>query len=125
MLRTALKGLVAHKVRLLATMMAVLLGVAFMAGTLVLTDTMRQTFDNLFADVYKGTDAVVRAKAAFDGPQGTGTQRGRVSADLVASVRRVDGVAAAQGGVFGYARLVAKDGKALGYVPAAKLHILQ
>ena len=51
------------------------LGVAFMAGTLVLTDTIGKTFDDLFADVYKGTDAVVRAKAVFDGPQFTGAQR--------------------------------------------------
>ena len=74
MLSTALKNLLAHKFRLLATALAVTLGVAFMAGTLVLTDTMRQTFDNLFADVYKGTDVVVRAKAAFEGPAGGGAR---------------------------------------------------
>ena len=94
MLRTALKNLLAHKLRLLTTALAVTLGVAFMAGTLVLTDTISQTFDNLFADVYKGTDAVVRAKAAFEGPQGTGEQRGRVDASLVPTVRAVPGVAA-------------------------------
>ncbi len=114
MLSTALKGLLAHKFRLLATAMAVTLGVAFMAGTLVLTDTTRQTFDNLFANVYKGTDVVVRAKAAFEGPQGFGNQRGRVDAALVPKLRAVDGVAVAEGSVFGYARLVGKDGKALG-----------
>ena len=70
MFATALRNLWAHKLRLMATALSITLGVAFMAGTLVLTATMRKTFDNLFADVYQGTDAVVRAKAAFEGPPG-------------------------------------------------------
>jgi putative ABC transport system permease protein len=60
MFDTALRNLWAHKLRLIATALSITLGVAFMAGTLVLTATMRKTFDNLFADVYRGTDAVVR-----------------------------------------------------------------
>jgi putative ABC transport system permease protein len=112
---TALKNLWAHKFRLLSTALSIMLGVALMAGTLVLTATMRRTFDNLFANVYQGTDAVVRAKAAFEGPQeSSGTQRGRVDAALVPRLRSVQGVAAAEGAVFGYARLIAKNGKALG-----------
>jgi len=114
MFSTTLKSLLAHKFRMLATAMAVTLGVAFMAGTLVLTDTMRQTFDNLFADVYKGTDVVVRAHAAFEAPQGGGAQRGRVDAALIPRIRAVPGVSVAEGGIFGYARLVGKNGKALG-----------
>jgi len=114
MIRTALKNLIAHKLRLLSTALAVTLGVALMAGTFVLTDTMTRTFDNLFANVYQGTDAVVRAKAAFEAPQGGGVQRGRVDASLVRTVRSVDGVATAEGAIFGYARLTAKDGHALG-----------
>src|SRR3954452_24248850 len=101
MLRTALKGVWAHKFRLFTTALAVTLGVALMSGTLVLTDTMTQTFNNLFADVYKGTDAVVRAKAAFEGPQGAGLQRGRIDAAMLPTVRAVDGVAVAGGSVFG------------------------
>jgi putative ABC transport system permease protein len=114
MFRTAWKGLLGHKFRFVATALAVTLGVAFMAGTLVLTDTIRATFDNLFSDVYQGTDAVVRAKAAFEGPPGAGVQRGRVDGSLVDRLRRVDGVAAAEGDVGGYARLVGRDGKAVG-----------
>ena len=114
MFATALRNLWAHKVRLMATALSIMLGVAFVAGTLVLTATMRNTFDNLFSDVYRGTDAVVRAKAAFEGPQGTGTQRGRVDATLVPKLQSVDGVRAAEGAVTGYARLISKDGKALG-----------
>ena len=114
MLHTTWKSLLGHKFRFVATALAVTLGVAFTAGTLVLTDTIRTTFDNLFANVYQGTDAVVRAKAAFEGPPGAGTQRGRVDAALVDTVRGVEGVAAAEGDVGGYARLIRKDGQALG-----------
>ncbi|HET7490190.1 MAG TPA: ABC transporter permease, partial [Acidimicrobiales bacterium] len=114
MFRTTLKGLLARKGRLFMTALAVTLGVSFMAGTLVLTDTIGKTFDDLFADVYKDTDAVVRAKAAFEGPQGIGAQRGRVDSSLVATVQAVDGVRAAEGEIFGYARLVGADGKAVG-----------
>src|SRR5664279_4462511 len=115
MFATALRNLWAHKVRLLATALSITLGVAFMAGTLVLTATMRTTFDNLFSNAYQGTDAVVRAKAAFQGPQqSSGAQRGRIDAALLPQIASINGVAAAEGEVFGYARLIGKDGKALG-----------
>src|SRR5579859_5302157 len=97
MLRTAFKSLLAHRIRFLATALAVTLGVSFMAGTLVLTDTVSRTFNGLFATVYRGTDAVVRAKAAFNGVQNTGEQRARVDASLVDSLRTVKGVAVAEG----------------------------
>src|SRR4051812_3348299 len=114
MWKTTLKGLLAHKARLVMTGLAVLLGVAFLAGTLVLTDTLGKTFDDVFSDVYKGTDAVVRGQAVFEGTQNSGAQRPRVDATLVDGVRGVPGVAEAQGEVFGYARIVGKDGNALG-----------
>ena len=63
---TTIKGLIAHKLRMFATALAVTLGVAFMAGTLVLTDTVGKTFDDLFGNVYKQTDVVVRGQAVFD-----------------------------------------------------------
>ncbi len=53
-------GLLDRKLRVLSTGMAIILGVAFMAGSLILTDTIARTFDALFADVYAGTDAYVR-----------------------------------------------------------------
>jgi putative ABC transport system permease protein len=109
-----LRNLVAHKFRLLATALAVTLGVAFMAGTLVLTDTIQKTFDELFADVYDGTDAVVRAEAAFEDPEGFVDQRGRVDEALVATVAGVDGVRLVEGQVFGYAQIIDKDGEAVG-----------
>src|SRR5215471_7780490 len=114
MLRIVARNLLARKFRLFATALAVTLGVAFMAGTLVLTDTMGKTFNDLSAGVYKGTDAVVRATAVFNGPQMTGEQRPLVSGTLLGSLSRVPGVAAAEGSIFGYTRLIGSDGKALG-----------
>jgi putative ABC transport system permease protein len=111
---TALRGILAHKLRLAATATAVLLGVALMSGTLVFTDTVTRTFDDLFGDVYAGTDVVVRGESAFDAPDNLGAQRDRVDASLVSTVAAVPGVAAAEGSVTGYARLVDKSGDAMG-----------
>jgi putative ABC transport system permease protein len=118
MLFTTIKGLIAHKLRLFATALAVTLGVAFMAGTLVLTDTVTKTFDDLFGDVYQQTDVVVRGEPAFDAGTGIGVQRARIPAPLLTAVRKAPGVAVAEGGTAGYARLVGRDGKAIGN-PAA------
>ena len=114
MFKVIMHGLLARKFRLFATALAVTLGVAFMAGTLVLTDTFGKTFDDLSAGVYKGTDAVVRATATFNGPQFTGEQRPFVNASLASTLGQVPGVAAVEGSVFGYTRLIGKNGKALG-----------
>jgi len=114
MFKVIMRGLLARKFRLVATALAVTLGVAFMAGTLVLTDTFGQVFNDLSAGVYKGTDADVRATAVFNGPQFTGGQRPFVDASLADTLSRVPGVAAAEGSAFGYTRLIGKDGKALG-----------
>jgi putative ABC transport system permease protein len=114
MYRTAVKNLLAHRRRFITTVLAVTLGVSLTAGTLVLTDTITNTFNSLFATVYRGTDAVVRATAAFEGTQNTGEQRGRVDASLVPRLRTVPGVAANEGDVFGYTRIVGSNGQAIG-----------
>jgi len=114
MLLTTVRNLLAHKFRLFATGLAVMLGVAFLSGTLVLTDTIQRTFNNLFASVYDGTSAVVRQTAAFKGMNGQGDQRGRVDASVVSLVKSVDGVAVAEGNTFGYAQIVDKHGDAVG-----------
>src|SRR5919201_6737986 len=100
MIKIILEGLLARKFRLFATALAVTLGVAFMAGTFVLSDTMGRTFDDLSAGVYKGTDAVVRASAVLNGPQGD--QRPSINASLAQSLSHVPGVAAAEGTIWGY-----------------------
>lgn len=113
MRHVALRGLLAHKGRLAATFLAVALGVAFIGGVLTLTDTLNRSFDDLFADVYDGTDAVVRSdrtiSSSFDGEA-----RARVDATLVDEVRAVGSVAAAEGSVEGYARIIDRDGDPLG-----------
>ena len=113
MLRVTLKNLFARKFRLVLTSLAVVLGVAFMAGTFVLTDTIGKVFDELFADVNRGVDVAVRSRPAFDekaGGPGSEEVREPVPESLLRTARGVDGVAAAEGGVAGYA-LVAKIGK--------------
>ncbi|MGQ0804883.1 MAG: ABC transporter permease [Actinomycetota bacterium] len=111
MWRVTLRGLRARKLRLALTALAVLLGVAFMAGTLILTDTIGKTFDDVFADVYEGTDAYVRSKDAVEADFGP-TQRANVPAELVADIEAVDGVETAAGGIEIFsAPISTKDGK--------------
>ena len=62
MFKLTLKELAGKKLRLITTALAVMLGVAFMAGTLVLTDTIGKSFDGLFAEAYSGMDAYVRGE---------------------------------------------------------------
>jgi len=113
MFRTTIKGLLGHKLRVLSTMVAIVIGVSFMSGTLVFTDTIGKTFDDLFASVIKG-DAFVRSTITVKS-QGPGqVQRGLVDESLLERVRQVDGVRAAEGNVAGYAQLVDKKGKAIG-----------
>jgi putative ABC transport system permease protein len=114
MIKIVLQGLFARKLRLVTTALAVIIGVAFTAGTLVLTDTLTNIFNDLSAGVYKGTDAVVRAKAVFNGPNNMGEVRPNIDASLVPALSHVPGVAAAEGTVLGYARLIGKDGTPIG-----------
>ena len=65
MLTTTIRQMLAHKLRLVLTTASIALGVAFLAGTLVLTDTMGLAFEQLFGKVSSGTDAVVRAEAPY------------------------------------------------------------
>jgi putative ABC transport system permease protein len=118
MWRVTLRGLIAHWVRYALTALAVLLGVAFMAGTFVFTDTIKHTFDGLFGDVYSNTSVVVRAKQPFTPGANFTSQRRLIDADLVTSVWQVPGVTDIALGVEGYAQLVGGDGKAIGN-PAA------
>ena len=85
MLKVTLRGLLAHKVRFIATALAVLLGVAFMAGTQVFTDTFSKSFDQIFVDVDKGIDAVVRSSVVVKSD--FGDQRSRISETVVPTVR--------------------------------------
>lgn len=111
MVRISFKNLVAHKRRLVSTFLAVLLGVAFLSGTLVLTATLNKTFDTIFETGNAGTDAFVRASSRIES-QGFAV-RGRIDASLLDTVEAVDGVEAAELYISGSGRIVVGD-KALG-----------
>jgi putative ABC transport system permease protein len=108
--RVTLKSLLARKLRLLLTALAVVLGVAFVSGTLILGDTMNKTFDNLFATAYSGTDVGVRGESAFDVNVAEGGEssesRAPVPASVVDAVRGVEGVQQVVGDTFGFAQIV-------------------
>ena len=119
MLTTTLRGMVAHKLRLALTTASIALGVAFLAGTLVMTDTMGAAFERLFDKVSAGTDAVVRTEASYTESEGVGTSRAPIDAGVLDQVKKVDGVRVAEGSVSGYALLTDNDGKAI--IPAGGL----
>ena len=109
MLKVSLRNLVAHKLRLALTVAAITLGVAFVSGTFVLSDTMGKAFDELYAGLGKGTDVTVRAKSAYSDITSQGQTR-PLDEDVVAAVRRVPGVASAEGSVTGFALVLDKQG---------------
>ena len=111
MFTASLRGMLAHRLRLVLTTASIALGVAFLAGTLILTDTMHKAFDQLFGKVSAGTDAVVRHEAAYSG--GLGTAHQPIPQSVLTTVRAVPGVRAAEGNVSGYALLTDNDGKAI------------
>ena len=113
MFTTTLRGLLAHKLRALLTTVSIALGVAFVAGTFILTDTTQLAFDQLFSGVSSGTDAVVRHESAYSVVSGVGTSRSPIRASTLETVRHVDGVAAAEAVVSGYALITDTQGKAV------------
>src|SRR5580693_1840024 len=109
MRQVTLRGLFAHKLRLALTALAIVLGVTFISGTFVLTDTLNNTFSSLFTSVYSKIDFQVRGVAQFG--SGESATRNPLPESVLARVRGVPGVAAASGQVEGYAQFVARDGK--------------
>lgn len=112
MVTTTLATLRAHTRRLLGTAAAVLIGIAFLAGTLVLGDTLRAGFTDLFAEVNAGTDAFVRSDEEID--HGGGSQVGLVDASLVDRIAEVDGVAEVVGDIERFGQIVGSDGDPVG-----------
>ena len=110
MFRLTLETIRARKARFVLTAVAVVLGVAFMAGTLVLTDTISKAYDGIAATEFASTDVVVQSPSSVQS-EARATERGTIPASTVDAVRRVDGVTAAEGIVNGTARLVGRDGK--------------
>lgn len=113
-LRISVNSLRAHKRRFAGTFTAVLLGVAFLTGTLVMGDTLRGSFDTMFASANGGTDAVVRSAGVVTvAGESQGTRR-PVPTDLVSRIGKTPGVAAAVPNVQGTGQLVGSNGKPIG-----------
>ena len=110
MRNVTIKGLLAHKLRLALTALAIVLGVTFISGTFVLTDTLNNTFSVLFGNIYQKIDFQVRGVAQL-GSAGANATRNPIPESLLTTIRQVPGVEAAQGAVEGYAQFVARDGK--------------
>ncbi|HEX5261695.1 MAG TPA: FtsX-like permease family protein [Gaiellales bacterium] len=97
MRRLALKSLLGHKLRAALTSIAIVLGVAMMSGTFVLTDQITSAFSSIFQSALKGTDVILSHRQAFTPQQGGGGDTGPLPASLIPKVRAVPGVANAEG----------------------------
>ncbi|MFD7865450.1 ABC transporter permease [Streptomyces sp. NPDC059783] len=109
MLRTALRNVLAHKARLLMTILAVMLGVAFVSGTLVFTDTLGHAFRNQSAKSYDDVAVAVTTHADRRDPKSTG-----IDAATLKRIQDLDGVKNAAGRVDGFAGVADPQGKLIG-----------
>src|SRR5580765_9028027 len=96
MVRFALKGLLGRKLRTSLTAIAIVLGVAMVAGTFMLTDSIDQAFNSIFTDVRKGSNAVISGKTAFDLSSGVGSTAPTLDDSLLVKVRGLSDVEAAE-----------------------------
>ena len=108
--KLALKGLLSRKLRSVLTGFAVVIGVAFVVGTLVFTDTIDASFKNLFERTQKGVDVSVEARQAV---KADFSQPPTMPADTLEKVKAVPGVEQAEGGVSSDGTLVDRNGKAI------------
>ena len=99
MTKIALRGLARRKLRAVLTGIAIVLGVAMISGTYILTDTVERAFTNLLVDSYSGTDAVVTGKGLDISIDGSKPPSPPVDESLLEVVRGVDEVALATGGI--------------------------
>jgi putative ABC transport system permease protein len=108
-----LRGLAARKLRASLTAAAIFFGVAMIAGTLILTDTINNSFDDIFSSANAKTDVTVKPRETVKDSRGA--QPPAFSADLLPRVQKVDGVAEATGQIFDYTiAILGKDGKRIG-----------
>lgn len=115
MLRATLKSLLGRKLRLALSALAVILGVMFVAGSFVLTDTLGRSFENMFDSAYAHTDVVVLPKSD-DGPPKLLSDKELADVNAVTGVADAEGIAQAEG-----ARVVGKDGKVVTTVGPPRL----
>ena len=121
MTRVALRGLWGRKLRTALTAVAIVLGVALVAGTLVLTDSIDKAFDNIFTDSRQGSNVVISGKSAFDLTDDSGATAPPLDESLLQTVTSQPDVAEAEGSVSGNAQIIGDDGKAIVYGGAPNL----
>ena len=119
MTRVALAGLLGRKLRTALTAIAIVLGVAMVSGTFVLTDSINKAFNSIFTDVRKGSDIVVTGKAATS--TNNGSTAPTIPGSVLGKVRALPAVELAEGGVDGEAHLIGSDGKAIVFGGAPNL----
>jgi putative ABC transport system permease protein len=117
----ALRGLLGRKLRTALTAIAIVLGVATVSGTYVLTDSINNAFHSIFFETRQGSDVVVSGKSAFDLTGDSGVTAPSFNESLLQKVRDLPDVAEADGSVNGQAQLIGKDGKAIVYGGAPNL----
>jgi putative ABC transport system permease protein len=117
----ALKSLFSRKLRTGLTAIAIVLGVAMISGTYVLTDSIKNAFDAIFTQSYRGTDAVISGKSAFDLTSNGYSTDPPFDESLLPKVRALPDVRAAIGGVGGEAQLIGRNGKAIVFGGAPNL----
>ena len=100
-----------RKLRATITALAVFLGVSFIAGSFVLTDTINASFEDIFSESLKGTDVVISPRTENVGEQGIPPA---FPAGLLERARQVEGVEAAEGAIFSLARFVDEKGDSIG-----------
>jgi putative ABC transport system permease protein len=111
MTRFAVRGLLSRKLRTGLTALAIVLGVAMISGTFVLTDSIDNAFDKIFTDIRQGSSAVITGKSAFDLTGGSGVSDPSFDESLLAEVRALPGVEEAEGSVdTETAQLIDEDG---------------
>ncbi len=110
---------------MVATAISVVLGIAFVAGTYVLTDTIHAAFERLVTQSAPGVSVVVQGRSALSGASGGEATAPPIPDSAVAEIRRVPGVAAVDGQVFGFAQLVGSSGRPVGnpYAPSFALSV--
>ncbi len=114
MIRFALSSLAARKLRTLLTALAIVLGVAMMSGSYVLTDTIDSAFNAIFVESYAGTDAVVTGKEPGFGVEGESAEAPPIPEATLERVRAVEGVEVATGSVQDFrTKLLRPDGEAI------------
>ena len=112
MLRAAWRSLISHKLRMILSMLAIILSVGFVVGTLIFGATLNRTFTDLFGQTT--SDVVVTAETETEGT-GFAGEVSTLPADLLPQIQGVQGVAAAGGTVFadGVA-IIGSDGEPIG-----------